>query len=58
MERPLKMVNHGVLFGGLSYLLMKMLLKQPSMVAEKRAVLLACVLTMYMVMYGHALPKL
>lgn len=58
MERPIIMVNHGVVAGGILYVILRFILKQPALVAEKRAVLFMCAAVIYMVLFGHKLPSL
>ena len=58
MDRTQTHVMHSVLLGLVAYFIMVMLLKQPHAVAEKRSVILAAVAVIYMVMYGHSLPKM
>jgi len=57
MERGLMMLLHSVIIGVLLYLVMIYLLKQPQVVAENRSVLIGAVVLIYMVVFGHGLPK-
>jgi hypothetical protein len=56
MERGLIMLLHGLVFGLVSYFVMVLGLGQPRHIAENRSVLLACALSIYMVLFGHHLP--
>lgn len=56
MERGLMMVVHSALIGVILYLAMRYLLKQNPMVAEDRSVLIAGLVLVYMVLFGHSLP--
>ena len=56
MERGLMMVVHSALIGVILYLAMRYLLNQNPMVAEDRSVLVAGIVLVYMVLFGHSLP--
>jgi hypothetical protein len=56
MERGLMMVLHSLLIGVALYLLMVFVLGQSQTVAENRSVLIAGVVLVYMVVFGHGLP--
>ena len=56
MESGLMMVVHSFLIGGLLYLVMVFLLGQKQIVAENRSILLAALLLIYMILFGHGLP--
>jgi hypothetical protein len=56
MERALVMVVHSAIIGLLLYIVMIFGLSQPPMVAENRSVLIAAVVLIYMVVFGHGLP--
>jgi len=58
MERGLIMVMHSVIIGIVLYLLMFYVLKQPQSVAENRSILIAAVILIYMILFGHGMPKL
>lgn len=58
MERGLIMLLHSVIIGIVLYLLMVYVLKQSKMVAENRSILIAAVILIYMILFGHGLPKL
>jgi len=57
-EPPRMMVVHGGIFAILAYFVMIYLLKQPAAMAEKHSVMIGLVVAMYMVLFGHELPKL
>jgi hypothetical protein len=56
MERGLTMVLHSVIIGILLYLIMIFLLGQNKMVAENRSIVLAALILVYMIVFGHGLP--
>lgn len=51
------MVIHSVIVGVLLYVIMIYALGQRHIVAENRSILLAACVLIYMVMFGHGLPK-
>uniref|UniRef100_A0A6C0EDE5 Uncharacterized protein n=1 Tax=viral metagenome TaxID=1070528 RepID=A0A6C0EDE5_9ZZZZ len=57
MERGLMMLLHSLLIGLLLYVIMVFLMKQPARIAEDRSVLLGAIVLVYMVLFGHGLPK-
>ena len=57
MERGLVMVLHSVLIGFILYLGMIFLLKQPKAIAENRSILISAIVLIYMILFGHGLPK-
>ena len=56
MERGLTMVLHSVIIGVILYLVM-IGLGQKSNVAENRSILLASFILIYMILFGHRLPR-
>jgi len=56
MERGLTMVLHSVIIGILLYLIMIFILGQNKMVAENRSIVLAALILVYMILFGHGLP--
>ena len=58
MERPSTHALHGIMLAILAYFAMTMIMKQSASVAERRSVMLGAVSTLYMLMYGHSVPKL
>jgi len=56
MERGLTMVLHSVIIGVILYLIMTFGLGQQKAVAENRSILIAAVVLIYMIVFGHGLP--
>jgi hypothetical protein len=56
MERGLTMIVHSVIIGFILYLIMTFLLGQKQAIAEDRSILIAAVILVYMVLFGHGLP--
>jgi uncharacterized membrane-anchored protein len=56
MERGLIMVLHSVVIGLVLYMLMVFAFNQSPKIAENRSVLVAAVVLIYMVLFGHGLP--
>ena len=56
MESGLTMLLHSAIFGIILYLIMVYVLKQRQVVAENRSVLLAAVVLIYMIVFGHGMP--
>ena len=50
------MLMHSVIIGFILYLIMTFLLGQKQAIAEDRSVLIAAVILVYMVLFGHGLP--
>lgn len=57
MERGLMMFGHSVIIGILLYLFMFFILKHPARMAEDRSILIAAIALIYMMFFGHGLPK-
>jgi hypothetical protein len=57
MENGRMMVLHSVIIGILLYLFMIFILGQNQIVAENRSILLAALILMYMILFGHGLPS-
>jgi len=57
METGLTMVLHSLIIGILLYLFMFFILGQTKIVAENRSILLASLILMYMILFGHGLPN-
>ena len=51
------MVLHSVIIGILLYLVMLYILKQKQIVAENRSIVLAAIILIYMISFGHGLPN-
>ena len=56
MESGLTMLLHSVFLGVLLYIFMIYVLGQKQIVAENRSLLLAAVILIYMILFGHGLP--
>lgn len=56
MEQGRTMVLHSFIIGLLLYLFMIFILGQNPMVAENRSILLAAIILIYMILFGHGLP--
>ena len=57
MESGLMMLLHSLIIGIVLYLLMKYILKQNQAVAENRSIVIAAVILIYMILFGHGLPN-
>ena len=56
-ESGLMMLLHSVVIGVILYLFMFFVLKQEHAKAEARSVLIGAIVLIYMVLFGHGLPK-
>jgi uncharacterized membrane-anchored protein len=56
MERGLMMVLHSLIIGVVLYMLMVFVFKQNPKMAEYRSILVASVVLIYMILFGHGLP--
>ena len=56
MERGLIMVLHSAIIGIVLYMLMVFVFNQSPKMAEYRSVLIAAVVLIYMILFGHGLP--
>ena len=56
MESGLTMLVHSVIIGAILYVFMVYVLKQRQVVAENRSIVLAAVVLIYMVVFGHGMP--
>jgi hypothetical protein len=56
MEGGLTMLLHSVIIGLVLYLVMVFGLGQAANVAENRSILIAAVILIYMILFGHGLP--
>jgi hypothetical protein len=56
MERGLMMVLHSIIIGIVLYMLMVFVFNQKSQIAENRSILIASVILIYMILFGHGLP--
>ena len=57
MESGLMMFLHSLIIGIFLYLFMVFALGQKQVVAENRSILIAAFVLIYMVLFGHSLPK-
>ncbi len=57
MERGIVMLWHSILIAIVLYIIMVFVLKQSQAVAEDRSILIAGVVLVYMILYGHGVPK-
>jgi hypothetical protein len=57
MENGRTMLLHSTIIGLLLYVIMIYTLGQKQEVAENRSILIASVILIYMIMYGHGLPN-
>ena len=57
MESPKVMTVHGIVIGIIAYFIMIYGLKQSASVAEYRSVLFGIASVLYMMHFGHELPK-
>lgn len=51
------MILHSAVIGFILYLIMVFLLGQKSVVAENRSIVIAAIVLIYMIVFGHGLPK-
>jgi hypothetical protein len=56
MEDGRIMLLHSVIIGVLLYIIMFFVLGQRQVVAENRSILLAALVLVYMILFGHGLP--
>jgi hypothetical protein len=57
MENGRMMLLHSLIIGVLLYLFMIYVLGQRQIVAENRSILLAAFVLIYMILFGHGLPR-
>ena len=56
MESGLTMLLHSAIIGVILYVVMVYVLKQRQVVAENISIVLAAVVLIYMIMFGHGMP--
>lgn len=56
MENGRMMLLHSILIGFFLYIFMIFILGQQQVVAENRSILLAALILVYMILFGHGLP--
>jgi len=57
MENGRMMLLHSLIIGVLLYIFMFFILGQRQIVAENRSILLASLILVYMILFGHGLPR-
>jgi hypothetical protein len=57
MENGRMMFLHSLIIGVLLYVFMVFILGQKPVVAENRSILLAALILVYMILFGHGLPN-
>ena len=57
MERGIMMLLHSLIIGIILYIGMVFGFKQKPVVAENRSIFLAALILIYMILFGHGLPK-
>lgn len=57
MEKGRMMLVHAIIIGILLYIFMIFALGQRQSVAENRSILLAALILVYMILFGHGLPR-
>jgi len=50
------MVLHSLIIGVIAFVIMIFILKQKNDVAERRSILIASIVLIYMILFGHRLP--
>lgn len=56
MESGLTMLLHSAIIGVILYIFMVYVLKQRQAVAENRSIVLAAIVLIYMIVFGHGMP--
>jgi hypothetical protein len=56
MEGGLMMLLHSIIIGLVLYFFMIFILEQKQVVAENRSILIASLILVYMIIFGHNLP--
>ncbi len=57
MESGLTMLMHAVLIGAVLFVVMRFVFGQPRSIAENRSIVLAAAALIYMILFGHGLPR-
>ena len=57
MESGATMLFHSLVIGVVLYVFMLFVLGQRQIVAENRSIVISAVVLIYMIMFGHGLPK-
>lgn len=56
-ERGSIMLAHSAMIGVVIYMMMRFVLNQSALVAEDRSIVIAAIVLVYMVMFGHGMPN-
>ncbi|NBO70931.1 hypothetical protein EBV26_10675 [bacterium] len=56
-ERGSIMLAHSAMIGAVIYIIMRYIFNQSALVAEDRSIVIAAFVLIYMVMFGHGMPK-
>jgi TRAP-type C4-dicarboxylate transport system permease small subunit len=56
MENGISMLIHSIIIGVILYFFMRYILGQNKVLAENRSILLASLILIYMILFGHGLP--
>lgn len=56
-ERGSIMLAHSAMIGAMIYIIMRYIFNQSALVAEDRSIVIAAFVLIYMVMFGHGMPK-
>jgi hypothetical protein len=56
-ERGSIMLAHSAMIGIVIYMMMRFVLNQSALVAEDRSIVIAAIVLVYMVMFGHGMPN-
>jgi hypothetical protein len=56
-ERGSIMLAHAAMIGAIIYMMMRFVLNQSALVAEDRSIVIAAIVLIYMVMFGHGMPN-
>jgi hypothetical protein len=57
MEGGFTMFIHSLIITVILYIIMKFILKQSDMVAQDRSILIGALILVYMILFGHGLPR-
>jgi len=56
MDRGIIMLAHAIIIGMVLYILLVYVLKQQEIVSENQSILIASILLIYMIVFGHGIP--
>jgi len=57
MESGFTMLIHSAIITAILYVIMKFILKQPEMISQNRSLLIGSLVLIYMILFGHGLPR-